>query len=70
MKINPAFLMYCLVSVPGMLRLSDFNLLKSAKKLYIHIIFTFNADTAAHTCLQVCRRDAEVDGGCRGVKHL
>lgn len=70
MKINPAFLMYCLVFVPGMLQLSDFKLLRSAKKLYIRTIFIFNADTAAHTCLQVCRRDAEVDGGCRGVKHL
>lgn len=33
-------------------------------------IFLMKADSAAHICFQVCKRDAEVEGGRRGVKNL
>lgn len=71
-KIHPAFFMYCLVFAPGMFHIFVFSrVLKSDIYVCIYIyLFFFNADTTAHTCFQVCQRDAEVDGGCRRVKHL
>lgn len=69
-KIHPAFFMYSLVFAPAKFQIFICSRVLKSFITYIHNWVFLNAVIAAHTCFQVCKRDAEVEGGCRGGEEL